>query len=382
MKISSLLSILCTKLYYTPALPFFSLKGGQSNFSPPVLSLIFFSTLVWQVNAQDPHFSLFNRAPLQLNPALTGYMPNNTNDRLSLQFRNQWRKFLGNQSFHTIGASYDRRWCSNNQDEFFSGGISLLGDQVGTSQFRTTIVKLSGSYLRSLGDQLYVSAGLEVGLINYLIKEDDLQFDTQYNGFNGFNPNLPSLENFVNASAVIPDLGIGLLLYKVFNRTTGNFVAVGGALQHINKPAFSFLSNENLPDSELRMKIVFHANAHLRLGKTYGISPKLLFWKQDAYLQIIAGAHYNIFIDDFNDYQLSFGGAMRLARHAENGLRHSDALILSAGFDTGRISLTFAYDLNISTLAEVSNNVGALELTLTYFFNDNFRCANVFCPRY
>ena len=60
--------------------------------------------------ATDPHFSLFNSAPMLLNPAMTGAF--SCNYRLTAIYRSQWGSVLANESvpmFSTPSASIDFR---------------------------------------------------------------------------------------------------------------------------------------------------------------------------------------------------------------------------------------------------------------------------------
>ena len=74
----------------------------MSTFRQIVLGSLLFC-FVLTLQAQDPVFSQFYSAPLQLNPAFAGttYAP-----RISLIYRNQWSVFEG--GFQTYAASYEQ----------------------------------------------------------------------------------------------------------------------------------------------------------------------------------------------------------------------------------------------------------------------------------
>ena len=66
--------------------------------------ILFLLFLSFQASAQDPVYTQFYAAPLQLNPAFTGttYAP-----RFGLIYRNQLPSFAGN-AYETYSASYDQ----------------------------------------------------------------------------------------------------------------------------------------------------------------------------------------------------------------------------------------------------------------------------------
>ena len=90
--------------------------------------------LAIQLQAQDPVFSQFYAAPLQINPAFAG---NAFAPHLAINYRNQWPQF---KIYETYSASFDQYF-----DGLNSGiGLYILADDAGSGILKTT--KISGIY--------------------------------------------------------------------------------------------------------------------------------------------------------------------------------------------------------------------------------------------
>ena len=71
-----------------------------------IVILVCVVTTFVNVRAQDIHYSQYNYAPLQLNPALAGL--NNCDYRLALNARTQWNLISASgNTYSTFGASAD-----------------------------------------------------------------------------------------------------------------------------------------------------------------------------------------------------------------------------------------------------------------------------------
>ncbi len=144
------------------------------------------------LHAQDPHFSQYQHTPLWVSPALTGQIAGDM--RLTANYRNQWSSVT--VPFQTVALSYDMRIPKyfGKSCSYFGGGLFLLNDQAGDSEFRTTIAQLALSYHQSMsnkGKPSYLSLGLMVGGGQMGFNPDKLYFDNQYNG-EGFDTGLSS----------------------------------------------------------------------------------------------------------------------------------------------------------------------------------------------
>jgi len=94
------------------------------------LYILFFLVVSCKLSAQDPHFSQYYYAPIEMNPALSGVFEGKY--RASMSYRDQWSSLLGSNSFKTLRASTDVKWAMGKND-FLVFGMTLLGDEVGES---------------------------------------------------------------------------------------------------------------------------------------------------------------------------------------------------------------------------------------------------------
>ncbi|MBK7428476.1 MAG: PorP/SprF family type IX secretion system membrane protein [Saprospiraceae bacterium] len=93
------------------------------------------SCIFQYAKGQDPVFSQFYSAPLQINPAFTG---NSHGGMMAINYRNQWPSI--NQAYVTYALSYDQYVPSLN-----SGfGVFALADDAGRGLLRT--YNLTGLY--------------------------------------------------------------------------------------------------------------------------------------------------------------------------------------------------------------------------------------------
>ncbi len=298
-----------------------------------IVICIWMSLKVLCLSAQDPQFSQFYAAPLNLNPAFAG---NTEAPKIGLNYRNQWPSI--SQAYVTYMASYDQFLPYIN-----SGiGFSVLADDAGRGLYRTVNFNAYYSYKVIFEDDLQMRLGVHAGYISSRVAWSRLVFLDQLDPeFGAISPGgLPYPTNEVppetgtNVSAM--DISAGFL---VFNRT---FYA-GLALKHLNSPEFSFLNvNPDLTNNGLPIGISLHTGAELdfirlgSLGQVY-LAPNAQFVKQGEFMQLNIGTI-------FRYYKVGTGVWYR---HANT---NPDALIflIEGRHDIYRIG--YSYDMTLSSL--------------------------------
>ena len=291
------------------------------------------------LKAQDPVFSQFYSAPLQLNPALAGntYAPH-----FSLNYRNQWPSL---NAYVTYAASYDQFLKPIN-----SGiGLLLVADDAGAGLLKTN--KLSGiySYRVKVKKDFFIKMGIEASAIQTKLNWDQLiffdQLDREFGATSPGGTPYPTDEiRPDNLTKTYFDISAGLLFYSP------QFYA-GLSIKHLNTPNEAILGiNDNL-NAGLPMRITIHGGAEITLSKgnkgrpgTF-ISPNAMFIKQGDFGQINVGAYLNV--------AYVFGGVWY--RHA---FGNSDAAIFQLGFNQGMYKIGYSYDLTVSGLAKQSGGTG------------------------
>ncbi|RLA43167.1 MAG: hypothetical protein DRQ97_13105, partial [Gammaproteobacteria bacterium] len=156
-----------------------------------------------------------------------------------------------------------------NGNDFVGGGITFLSDKVGTFDFNTLGIKLSGAFHKSLDKQTkqYLSGGLYFGITQKNVNVEQLFFDDQFNGLNGYN--FPTGEVFPENNFGFMDLGMGL--NYAISPTDATQFTIGGSVAHLHEPSASFGSRTgevDVPDIKLYRKWTGYFSASFDVGET------------------------------------------------------------------------------------------------------------------
>ncbi|MBK6932226.1 MAG: type IX secretion system membrane protein PorP/SprF [Saprospirales bacterium] len=303
--------------------------------------LFLFASLSAQ--AQDPIFSQFYAAPLQLNPAFagSGHAP-----RLGAAYRNQWSGF--NNAYRTYAAFYEQ-----SIDRLNSGiGFNLEGDDAGDGILRTTRFSAVYAYRLNITGNLAVKIGVEAGLQQTALDWDRLVFPDQIDPLDG--PVITTTEQRPDQlNNTVFDASSGLLLLS-------DRFWLGLGLKHLNTPRQGFLLvNDNLSGG-LPLRYTLHGGTEIIVNRgnkvkpASFISPNFLLVSQGPYKQLNVGAYTAL--------GPVFGGAWY--RHT---FRNADAAILMLGFRQDMFKIGLSYDITVSSLAARSG--GTYELTFGLFFD-------------
>ena len=316
-----------------------------------MLAILMFS----EVKAQDPVFSQFYAAPLQINPAFTGntYTPN-----IALNARNQWSGWPGT-AYATYAASVDQFIEPLN----IGLGLMVSTDNAGNGLF--LINNLTGffSYKVELGNDWNVKLGVEAGAWQSRINSDLLVFGDQLDIIGGNDGKNPSQEGLIlDENLTVLDISTGLIVYNPV------FYA-GVSLKHINTPRDVFFASSQEFVTGLPVRYSVHAGAQivLKVGNksrlnTF-ISPNVLFERQVNLNQINVGAYGGI--------GSVFAGAW--FRHT---FQNADAAILLVGFRQKAFKIGYSYDFTVSNSLTNQNSAGSHEISIGINFDYNRRKVN------
>jgi len=292
--------------------------------------------------SQDPVFSQYYSAPLQLNPAFAGngYAP-----QLAINYRNQWPT-LG--AYVTYAASYDQYI-----DHLNSGvGLMVLTDDAGQGLIKTNKIAGFFSYRLQITEGLFAKIGAEVAWVQSRYNWNAFQFADQLDKFTGpvspgGTPFPTGEERPQNLNNAYGDIAAGMLLY---NKTFYG----GFSIKHINRPNESILlTNQNLFGG-LPYRFTIHGGAQIELIEgnkrkpAAFISPNVMFVRQGDFGQTNVGAY-------FGYGALFVGGWYRHAR------TNPDAVIALVGVETGIFKIGYSYDFTVSKLG---NTGGSHEISL------------------
>lgn len=346
-----------------------------------LLLIVCISTL-GGLTAQDLHYTLFNLAPLKLNPANTGAFYGTV--RAGGIFRDQWYSVLDDE-YRTPTFSLDAPVIRGFRDNDWVGaGVLFVNDRVGTGNFRTSGVLMSASYHFALDKKANqtLTLGLQGGSMS---RQLDLQNliggDFAQNILNG-DPNTASVDplltgggmtgggndpNMGDLNTSYLDINLGLL-YKAKDPKAGTELELGLALGHLNQGNDSFGQGggntmnpgpgggNNNNNSQRPMSFLAHGSYVYPVNETWSAEPAFLF-------QTNSGGRNNIILQGVAGYQ--FNDQIKLKGGL--GYRVGDAgqILLGAEIDDN-LEVGLSYDINLSSLSNVSNFQGGFEIGATY----------------
>lgn len=312
--------------------------------------------------SQDTHFSQYNYAPLQLNPALAGL--NNCDYRVAAIARTQWSTVDGiGNGYNTVGASADFAVGKVTKVNSFAGiGISLSSDISGATSYNTNRADITAAYhfmLDRRGNSSF-SAGLQFAFNHRGFSANKSTYDDQYNPVTGtYDPTRPG-EVFARTNMIYLDAGVGLLYSQYFKQRRHNFY-IGLAVNHVNQPNISWSSTglfNNTGNDRLYAKVTFHGGATIQLAEKLWLMPSYMFLFQGPSQQYNFGSLVRIKLGNSISTSFFYAGAQFRAP--------LDAVILQARMDYKGFSVGFSYDINVSKLIPASQTVGAPELAIMY----------------
>ncbi len=327
------------------------MKFFHFKFFYTLLALIVFN----QVQAQDPIFSQFYAAPLQINPAFTGntYTPN-----IALNARNQWSGWPGS-AYATYAASVDQFIEPLN----IGLGFMASSDNAGNGLF--IINNLTGffSYKVDLGNDWKVKLGVEAGFWQTRIGTDLLVFGDQLDVVEGNNGKIPTAEEAIlNNSKTVLDISTGLIIYNPV------FYA-GFSLKHINTPNDVFFASSEEFVTGLPVRYSVHTGAQIILKEgnkrklSTFISPNILFERQVDVNQVNIGAYGGI-------------GAVFAGAWFRHTFQNADAAIALIGFRQKGLKIGYSYDFTVGSSLTNQLSGGSHEISVGINFDHNRRKVN------
>jgi type IX secretion system PorP/SprF family membrane protein len=333
------------------------------------LLLIFGSSVIFNAYCQDVHFSFAEYSNMNLNPALAGA---NSPMQGVINYRNQWSSV--GEPFQTIAASFDGRFNENkrNKSGIFAGGISFYNDQAGDIRVSTSSVNLNLAYHLLINDNNTIGLGIYGGFGQRSLNAASGKWATQYNN-GSYDASINSGEVFSNTNFGFVDAGAGLLY--TYNSGGGYMrqnknkrINAGLAFYHVNQPYFSFISTNT---EKLYMRISGFANAEIGIANTSGsILPGVYYHRQGNAQEILLGANYKILMSEgskvtgFNRPMAFYVGAFG---------RLKDAFIAKFMFEFDQFMTGVSYDVNMSSLNDVSRARGGVELFLRFNASSGYR---------
>jgi type IX secretion system PorP/SprF family membrane protein len=300
---------------------------------------------------QDPVFSQFYAAPLQMNPAFAGTAQA---PFIAANYRMQYPSFLSGAAFSTFAISYDQSLNRSNS----SVGFSVMTDDAGQGILKKTFASAIYSYKVNIREDVQAKIGVEAGLIQSNLNWDKLQFLDQADPITGFEVPRPSAEvRPTELNKTLFDLSTGFLL------SAKNFY-VGLSAKHLATPNEGYLNvNQNLRVG-LPIRWSLHGGYEITLRegnrrrpKTF-VTPSLMLAKQGDFVQAVLGA--------YGGFGPLFSGVWYRQTPS-----NAESLIFTLGFKQESFKIGYSYDFTVSGLAGKSG--GSHELSFTINLDPNPR---------
>lgn len=318
-------------------------------------------------NGQDSHLSQYDAAPLYLNPAMTGMF--NGYYRIHAHYRNQWSSVAS--PFVTTAISFDMPYKKAGI------GALILNNRAGVGNYNVLNFVVSGAYDVTIDDkeQHHLSFGGQLGFIHKSVNMEELWFHNQYTNTNSdpIGPSSLSGEVFENTSIFLPELNAGLVYYLSNDKAIVNPFA-GFSVFHLTQPNESFFNNEN----KLLRRYVMHGGAKINITSIIQITPQMLYMSQGNAKEITMGLVANYYFKNQDIW--AFGGVTYRTFHLKE-FNTGDAVIALVGIKHGRYVYRFSYDINTSSLNNISRGKGGFELSITYLGGKLLPDPKPHCPR-
>ncbi|MFK7808552.1 MAG: PorP/SprF family type IX secretion system membrane protein [Saprospiraceae bacterium] len=366
------------KIIYNPFYPM--LQRLQSALTAG----LFFCALLLSslsADAQDKHFTQFYATPLTLNPALTGAMQGRY--RVSSIYRDQWRGVLDNPyvTFTTAAdVNFDIEMDSRYKDQI-AVGLLFFNDKVSGLDFSTNQIALSAAFHKGLDydKQQSLSLGIQGALSQRNINYEDVTFDDQFNGIDGYQ--FSTDEVFPENNFSYGDLNVGLN-YRIAKKKLN--LNVGVAMHHIFRPKVSFYENPEdqpvvFPESDLYRQLSAQVAAMFKLNEKLFLSPRVLFAQQGPHIEMNAGTNIRIKLNNYNNNSIHFGSWVRPVTNEDDSYA-LDAIIALVGIELGPVTMGFSFDANMRDLSTYQQGQGAFEFSVAYI--GSFENEDILCPKF
>ncbi|MCA0430401.1 MAG: PorP/SprF family type IX secretion system membrane protein [Bacteroidetes bacterium] len=312
------------------------------------------------INAQDFHLSMYDMAPLFLNPAMTGLVDGKM--RLHMHYRNQWNA-IAYKPFSTGLVSFDLpkgKWG-------FGGQISNM--RAGFGNYNVFQALGSASYAVPLDKGKFhnLSFGLQAGFTQKRMEYQLFSFDNQWSTIDGgsFDKNKDNQENFTRQAQFQEVVNFGALYYYAKQQSRIN-PFFGISAFNLTQPKETFYGSNN----RLPMRFYAHTGVRINVSELFYFTPKLLLYNQVNIIQQTIALDAGYYFKGEKFYAL-----------ASFIIRPNDAGIGSVGFRKDNYIAKISYDFNYSGLRNTSKTRGAFEIGITYLGKKSKNQEIRNCPR-
>ncbi|MCB0604244.1 MAG: PorP/SprF family type IX secretion system membrane protein [Saprospiraceae bacterium] len=317
--------------------------------------IILLSCLTKGYSQNEIHYSQFNNATLNLNPALTGIF--NGDKRISGNYKSQWRAVP--VDYFTISGNYDQKIYSQKNDKiFFGAGANFNFDQAGDGKFGLLNLNLLGSFTYMVNKHFFVTPGIGLGFGQRSINSAGLSFGDQWRG-DYFDSNPPSGEkiDLDKMSFFYPDASAGLNLR--LQNSSRTKIDAGAGFCHLNAPKIQFYDGS---DSKLPITMSLYGLGSLYIAQPFDLILNAAYRKSDSYDETLLGAGLKVYLSTRRGKEFAIVGGVNY--------RSDDAWVPTLEVHVNQFRVGASYDINNSPFQIATEKRGGLEVSVQYIITE------------
>ena len=309
----------------------------------------FFILCFGPAEAQDLHFSQFNRNPSHLSPAMVGAFRGDV--RATTMVRSQWTAvpvpyftttLLGDAKIKDFG------------DGILGGGLQIDYDRAGDGNLSWLRLGASAGYTRQLSDQLFLSAGGQLLYLQRSVDAAQLTFANQFNG-DVFEPDTPGeLVGTLASGAVSGSAGLNVHVQLPRTRTKYD---MGAAAFHLNAPTTDFEFGNPIRGS-WQPRFNLYGLAVYELNDRVDLVGQAIHQRQSSYQETLVASGVRYHLETAADQETSLQLTL--------GHRLNDAVIPAVEMRYRMFTGGVSYDINVSGFERATGGRGGPELFFQY----------------
>jgi type IX secretion system PorP/SprF family membrane protein len=324
--------------------------------------------------AQDVHFTQFFTSPLTLNPALTGFVPDDF--RLAADYRTQWSSVSKNP-YVTGTASFDLAILKGKLPEGDALGIGgmVLYDKSGSGGLQNTSFGGSIAYHKAFGrDKLqHFSIGVQGMLVQKTLNFAVMTFEDQY--YHALLTTNPTQESFTNADLSYPDFNAGAMYTGKLSESATMYA--GFSYYHLTQPVESF-HNDN---HQIHGRQTAYLGGSFQLNEKTVLYASTLYQSQAGATEVLVGSSIGFVMNEGHDLEYQRSTIFYLGAW----YRYQDAIAPYVAIEWSKMRIGLTYDVNTSRFNQATNGLGAYELSVLFFGrinkHENAPTYNWSCPK-
>ncbi len=281
--------------------------------------------------SQDPVFTQFYNAPLQINPAFAGntYAP-----MVHLNTRLEWPAI--GLAYNTYSFSVDRFFHDYN----FGSGLLITMDNSGNGIYKRFRAEGVFSYRLKIRDKRYMKMGLSLAYGQNTLDWQKLVFGDEIDPRYGYV--LPDGTKLPTGEVQPDDLTVGYLDISAGILFYSKELYFGIAVKHANTPVDYYNNKQNTVNAGLPVRVTAQIGGEFDMFPNYGgerkyYTPSLLFAGQSGLYQIVFDNHIDL-------------GAIFAGIGYRWNIVNSDAVLFSVGMSKEMFKISYSFDYTVSKL--------------------------------